>query len=196
MLVPTHLWKVVYSPKRRQAGAYLITNDETTTYSTLSVAELERMVGIQALPGVEPQVRDTAMALPAPGTRSTAPRSPRPRGNPPGRARASPRASWSACSTSCARWCAEPQGERVMEDFRPYANEGDVLTVGNLSIENRVDRVTLMGDVELTRDRKGLALARHLKAVLDATVKALEADKALPEEVPVEKPRTVKNPFG
>ena len=83
-----------------------------------------------------------------------------------------------------------------MERFEPYANESDVLTLGQFSIENRVDRVTLMGDIELTKDKKGLALAKQLKAVLDATVKALEADKALPEEVQVEKPRSVKNPFG
>ena len=83
-----------------------------------------------------------------------------------------------------------------MSDFKPYANESDVLTLGNLSIENRVDRVTLQGDVELTKDQHGLALARQLKAVVDATVKALEADKALPEAVETIKPRSVKNPFA
>lgn len=83
-----------------------------------------------------------------------------------------------------------------MSDFKPYANEADVLTVDNLSIENRVDRVTLQGDVELTKDRRGLALARQLKAVLDATVKALEAEQALPEAVQAEAPTMVKNPFG
>ena len=83
-----------------------------------------------------------------------------------------------------------------MEQFRPYADESDVLTVGGLTIENHVDRVTLMGDVELTKDKKGLALARELKALLDATVAALEADKALPEAVKVEPPQKVKNPFG
>ena len=83
-----------------------------------------------------------------------------------------------------------------MDDFKPYANEADVLTVGNLAIENRLDRVTLQGDVELTKDHRGLALARQLKAVLDATVTALEADKGLPEAVKVEAPTKVKNPFG
>jgi hypothetical protein len=83
-----------------------------------------------------------------------------------------------------------------MSDFKPFEGEADVLTVGNLAVENRLDRVTLQGDVELTKDRRGLALARRLKAVLDATVKALEADKALPEAVEVEKPQSVKNPFG
>lgn len=83
----------------------------------------------------------------------------------------------------------------MSSDFKPFANESDVLEVGNLSVENRVDRITLQGDVELTRDRKGLALARKLKALLDATVQALEADKALPETVEAAKPRFVENPF-
>ena len=83
-----------------------------------------------------------------------------------------------------------------MSDFKPYANESDVLTLGNLAIENRVDRVTLHGDVELTRDKAGLALAKQLQAVINATVKAMEADKALPDAVQVVKPRSVKNPFA
>ena len=83
-----------------------------------------------------------------------------------------------------------------MSDFKPFDNEADVLTVGNLSVENRVDRVTLQGDIELTRDRKGLALARELHAVLAATLKALQAYKALPETVETIKPRLVANPFN
>ena len=83
-----------------------------------------------------------------------------------------------------------------MNDFKPYVNESDVLTLGNLAIENRVDRVTLHGDVELTKDKAGLALAKQLQAVINATVKALEADKVLPDAVEVAKPRSVKNPFA
>ena len=83
-----------------------------------------------------------------------------------------------------------------MNDFKPYANESDVLTLGNLAIENRVDGISMHGDVVLTKDKAGLALAKRLQAVVDATVKALEANKALPEAVQVVKPRTVKNPFA
>ena len=65
VLVPTHLWKVVYSPKRQQAGAYLVTNDDTRSYSSMSVAELSRLTGIDPLPGVPQRVREQrAMALP------------------------------------------------------------------------------------------------------------------------------------
>ena len=83
----------------------------------------------------------------------------------------------------------------MTEKFKPYANEADVLRIGDLEIENRVDRVTLTGDVVLTCDKAGLVLARELQALVDGVVKALEADKQLPDVVGVKEARTVKNPF-
>ena len=66
VLVPTHVWKVLYSPKQQRAGAYVVTNDETREYSALSVADLEKMVGLQLLPGLPQKVRDAGMELPKP----------------------------------------------------------------------------------------------------------------------------------
>ena len=84
----------------------------------------------------------------------------------------------------------------MTEKFKPYANEADVLRIGELEIENRVDRVTLTGDVVLTKDKAGLALARQLQSLVDDVVKALEADKQLPDAVELKAARTVKNPFA
>ena len=84
----------------------------------------------------------------------------------------------------------------MTDKFKPYANEADVLRIGDLEIENRVDRVTLTGDVVLTCDKAGLALARQLQALVDGVVKALEADKELPDVVEVKEARAVKNPFA
>ena len=84
----------------------------------------------------------------------------------------------------------------MAEPFKPYANEADVLRIGDLEIENRVDRVTLTGDVVLTRDKAGLALARELQTILDSVVKALEDDKQLPDVVKIKKARSVRNPFA
>ena len=81
-----------------------------------------------------------------------------------------------------------------MKDFEPYANEADVLTVGNLSVENRLDRVTLQGDVELRKDRRGLALAKHLKAVIDATVKAPDGSTSHKNLVVTMERAVTKNP--
>ena len=64
MLALTHGWKVVDSPKRQQAGVYLVANDDTKTYSALSVTDLEQLVGLQTLPGMPRRVRDTTVELP------------------------------------------------------------------------------------------------------------------------------------
>ena len=69
VLVPTHVWKVIYSPAQQRAGAYLVTNNETRDYSVLTVSKLEKMVGLSLLPGLPQQVRDAGMTLPKPVSR-------------------------------------------------------------------------------------------------------------------------------
>ena len=68
VLVPTHIWKVVYSPVQQRAGAYLITNDETSGYAAVTVTDLEKFVGIELLPGLSQQIRDAGMDLPRPNS--------------------------------------------------------------------------------------------------------------------------------
>jgi hypothetical protein len=82
-----------------------------------------------------------------------------------------------------------------MEHFKPYASESDVIRIGALEIENRTDRISLTGDLVLTRDQAGLALARELQALLKQVVQALEAEEKLPETVEVKSARVVRNPF-
>ena len=79
--------------------------------------------------------------------------------------------------------------------FVPFANEADVLGIGGLTLENRVDRITVSGDVDLTADQEGLALARRLHAVLGDVVAALEA-RELPAQLPPPEIKTVDNPFA
>jgi hypothetical protein len=80
-------------------------------------------------------------------------------------------------------------------NFAPYENEADVIEIGRLMVENRVDRITLSGDVDLTADKDGLAKARQLHDVLGRIVAALEA-KNLPDKLPPPDVKTVANPFG
>ena len=84
----------------------------------------------------------------------------------------------------------------MTKQFKPYANEADVLRIGDLEIENRLDRVTLTGDVVLTRDKAGLALAKDLLTLMRNVVKVLEDDKQLPDVVKLKEAKTVKNPFA
>jgi hypothetical protein len=78
--------------------------------------------------------------------------------------------------------------------FVPYANEADVLQVGQLTIENRLDRITLAGDIDLTADQLGLRAARMLHELLGQVVAALEA-RPLPDRLPPPDVQEIDNPF-
>ncbi|MEW6023390.1 MAG: hypothetical protein AB1807_14770 [Pseudomonadota bacterium] len=77
----------------------------------------------------------------------------------------------------------------------PFANEADVLHIGDLMVENRLDRITLSGDVDLTLDQPGLALARRLHALLGDIVGKMEAQD-LPAQLPPPEVQQVENPFN
>lgn len=78
--------------------------------------------------------------------------------------------------------------------FVPYANESDVLQFGNLMIENRLDRITISGDADLTLDQAGLAQARELQRLLGAVVATLES-RELPARLAAPVVGSVPNPF-
>ena len=79
--------------------------------------------------------------------------------------------------------------------FTPFANEADVAGIGDLMLENRVDRITISGDVDLTADVPGLDKARRLHALLGEIVAALEA-RELPDALPPPEVKTIDNPFA
>jgi hypothetical protein len=81
--------------------------------------------------------------------------------------------------------------------FVPYADEAATMRLGQMTLENRVDRVSLYGSLDLTRDKVGLAQARRLRALLDATIASLEAEgDKLPDRARTgEHTDQVKNPF-
>ncbi len=76
----------------------------------------------------------------------------------------------------------------------PFKNESECLQIGSLTVENRVDRVSIFGSIDITRDKEGLAVARELKSVLDLTLAELESAE-LPDKVTLKPAKTVKNPF-
>lgn len=82
-----------------------------------------------------------------------------------------------------------------MSKFVPYKNESDVLHIGGLCVENRLDRITVSGDIDLTADQAGLADARALQQLLADVVAKLEAQQ-LPERLPPPATSTVENPFA
>ncbi|GGC59045.1 DNA/RNA non-specific endonuclease [Undibacterium terreum] len=66
VMVPTHVYKVVYSPRQHRAGAYFVANDGTQSYTAISVAQLEKTIGIDVLPGLSRDIKESAMELPKP----------------------------------------------------------------------------------------------------------------------------------
>jgi hypothetical protein len=80
--------------------------------------------------------------------------------------------------------------------FIPYANEADVIEIGRLMLENRLDRITISGDLDLTADKHGLEAARRLHALLGQVVASLEGKKDLPDQLPPPHIETVDNPFA
>ena len=81
-----------------------------------------------------------------------------------------------------------------MSKFVPYKNESDVLQIGGLTVENRLDRITISGDIDLTQDQAGLDHARFLQQLLADVVAKLESQK-LPAQLAPAVKQTVANPF-
>jgi hypothetical protein len=85
----------------------------------------------------------------------------------------------------------------MKKKFQPFSDDSASLRIGEFTIENGTDKVVLYGSLDVMRDKNGLKHAKALKAAVDAIVKALEQDKALPDESdPAEAPQQVKNPFA
>lgn len=81
-----------------------------------------------------------------------------------------------------------------MVKFIPFADESATLSIGKLNVENRLDRVSLFGDLDLTLDQRGLEQAKALQSLINQVVAELES-RALPEALPVAPVVKVSNPF-
>lgn len=64
VIVPTHLYKVVYSPRQRLGAAWLTENRADAPINVVPVAELERIVGIELLPSLSTQQKERMLRLP------------------------------------------------------------------------------------------------------------------------------------
>ena len=79
--------------------------------------------------------------------------------------------------------------------INPFKNESESLQIGDLTVENRIDRISIYGSIDITRDQEGLAIARHLKEILDLALAELEKEE-LPEKIAPAAVETVDNPFA
>ena len=94
-------------------------------------------------------------------------------------------------------------GCQLKEDSMNYfQNESEVMIIKgenhDLNIENRLDRVSLYGSVDITRDAEGLAQALRLKGVVDSMVSVLTDEQmqgVLPDKVVPAMGVIVENPL-
>ncbi len=64
VLVPTKLFKAIYLPSSGQGGAYLTVNAAGDNYSVISIAQLEKLTGINLFPKMSPAAKQQTLSLP------------------------------------------------------------------------------------------------------------------------------------
>lgn len=64
VLVPSHLYKVVWSPRQKAGGAWFIENAPTTQYQTMTIAQLEMTIGIDLMPSLSAREKEAMLRLP------------------------------------------------------------------------------------------------------------------------------------
>lgn len=64
VLVPSHLYKVVWSPRQKAGGAWFIENAPTIDYQTMTIAQLEKIIGINLMPSLSAGEKEAMLRLP------------------------------------------------------------------------------------------------------------------------------------
>lgn len=88
---------------------------------------------------------------------------------------------------------ALPADEPAMAK-RAFENESDSAAIGDMTVENRLDRVELYGSLTITLDREGEALLAKLESLVAGMRRAFEAQPELPETVTLQTSGTLDNP--
>ncbi|WP_242489957.1 DNA/RNA non-specific endonuclease [Noviherbaspirillum cavernae] len=66
VLVPTHVFKAVYDPVRKEAAAWVAENEPGPAYEVVTIAELEKRIQINLFPGMPDGIKRARMKLPEP----------------------------------------------------------------------------------------------------------------------------------
>ncbi len=79
--------------------------------------------------------------------------------------------------------------------FLAYENETDSFSINGMTVENRLDRISIYGSLDITKDQEGLEYALKLKRIIDSSIDALKREKNLPDKIEVLEAESVANPF-
>lgn len=69
VFVPTHIYKAVYDPVKKEGAAWITPNTGENTFEVVSITELEKRIRINLFPGIPAEVKDKIAALPEPRLR-------------------------------------------------------------------------------------------------------------------------------
>jgi endonuclease G len=64
VLVPTHLYKLVYSPRQKAGAAWFVENTPDAKANVIPIPELERIIGIDLLPALSAEEKEKMLRLP------------------------------------------------------------------------------------------------------------------------------------
>jgi hypothetical protein len=79
----------------------------------------------------------------------------------------------------------------------PFADDSHSASIDTLPLENGRDRIAVYGNLDITRDKAGLTIAKQLADYLAKIIEVLQADPKLPEQLqPPEPSNLVQNPFN
>lgn len=84
--------------------------------------------------------------------------------------------------------------QKITAAIQAFQNETESLTISELTIENRLDRVSIYGSVDITRDKQGLEYVLDLKRQIDAAAEYLK-NAELPDRVEMVEAKEVVNPL-
>ena len=79
--------------------------------------------------------------------------------------------------------------------FKPFENGTESHSIHDLTLENDLDRVSIYGNLQISKDQAGLKAAKALKQYLDAIVENLEKQTDLPEKIETQAVNEIDNPF-
>ena len=79
--------------------------------------------------------------------------------------------------------------------FKPFVQGTESHSIHDLTLENDLDRVSIYGNLQLTKDQAGLAAAKALQAYVNAIVMQLEQEQQLPEKIQNSSETEIENPF-
>lgn len=82
-----------------------------------------------------------------------------------------------------------------MRKLHVYQNEAESLVFDGITVENRLDSVSVYGTLDFTADRIGLSRAKKLSEILDSIINELESRADLPEKISILRTTLAPNPF-